>query len=296
MKAHGFTLIEIIATLLVVSILAGTILFFIEGPVKGFVQQNRRAQVVAAANAALDRMVGEIQGALPNSVRVANPGGTPGSCADCRVLQLIPIVDAGRYRDGPSSNFPQQQYSLQFNQADTQWNIESPLNAVTLPSPASTADRLVIYNTGQPGADAYTQSPSASSGVITTQGDSVQIAPVTHGGVTENQVTLGSGFQFAYGSPQQRIYLVHQSTAWLCHPNAVAPDNGTLRRYASPIQAAVPATTSLGDPAVSGVTQCSFQYQPGTATRSGLATIEITLTQGRNTVHLVRQVHVNNVP
>lgn len=283
MRTRGFTLIEIIATLLVVAILAGTILFFIQGPVKGFVEQSRRQQVVAAASAALDRMVEDVRGALPNSVRVASGG---------RDLQIIPIVDAGRYRAGPSSNYPTPDERLQFNKADGQWNIESPLAQITLPY-SSTSDRLVIYNTGQPGADAY-----ANADVITPAAATIAIAAVNAAqAYAESHVTLGSGgFRFAYRSPQQRVYLVHESVSWLCNPDGTTPANGTLHRYVSPIQASQPTNPALGDPALTGVAACSFQYQPGTATRAGLVTLELTLTQGKNSVHLVRQVHIDNVP
>lgn len=284
-RSGGFTFIEIIATLVVVAILAGTVLFFIRGPVTGFVQQNRREQLVAAASAALDRMAGDIRGALPNSVRVTNGNHD---------LQIIPVVDAGRYRAGPGPNYPGRDDRLQFNQADAKFNIESPLES--LPGyPASdfttSTDRLVVYNTGQPGADAY-----ENANVISPRGDLITISQVN--GSTahlENHVVLGSSFQFQYQSPQQRIYLVHRSISWLCDP-AAGPARGTLRRYVSDISATQPTSGTLGDLAVTGVTACSFSYQSGTATRAGVVTLALTLASGKNSVHLEQQVHVDNVP
>ena len=284
-RTRGFTLIEIIATLVVVAILAGTVLFFIRGPVTGFVQQNRREQLVAAASTALERMAGDIRGALPNSVRVTNGNHD---------LQIIPVVDAGRYRAGPSPNYPGRDERLQFNQADAKFNIESPLES--LPGyPASDfttgTDRLVVYNTGQPGANAY-----ENTNVISPKGDSITISQVDGSTAhVENHVVLGSAFRFQYQSPQQRIYLVRRSVSWLCSP-ATDPTRGTLRRYVSDITATQPTSGTLGDLAVAGVTACSFSYQSGTATRAGVVTLALTLASGKNSIHLEQQVHVDNVP
>jgi len=278
---RGFTLIEIIVTLLVVAVLAGAVLFFIQGPVKGFVQQNRREAVVAAASAALNRMAEDIRGALPNSVRTVNGN---------RDLEIIPIVDAGRYRAGPGPNYPSQDDRLQFNQADDQFNIESPLDR--LPGYPGTdyttsTDRLVVYNTGQPGADAY-----SGSNVITPAGDSITISQVKRNqAYVENHVTLGSAYQFKYQSPQQSIYLVHGTTWWLCDTG-----QGTLRRYTSSAINTTNPGSGAGDLAVDGVKACKFQYQQATATRAGLVTLELTISQGKNEVHLEQQVHVDNVP
>lgn len=284
-SAGGFTLIEIITTLLVVAILAGTVLFFIRGPVTGFVQQNRREALVAAASAALNRMAGDIRGALPNSIRVTNGNHD---------LQIIPIVDGGRYRSGPSSNYPGKNDRLQFNKADANFNIESPLESIPgYPTSnfTTSTDRLVIYNTGQPGANAYD-----NANVISPRGDSITISQVNGSTAhVENHVVLASAFQFQYQSPQQRVYLVRRSVSWLCSP-AANPASGTLRRYVSDISATQPTSATLGDLAVEGVTACSFSYQAGTATRAGLATLALTLNNGKNTIHLEQQVHVDNVP
>jgi len=278
---RGFTLIEIVVTLLVVAVLAGAVLFFVQGPVKGFVEQNRREAVVSAASAALNRMTEDIRGALPNSVITA--GGN-------QKLAIIPIVDAGRYRAGPSPNYPSQDDRLQFNQADAQFNIESPLDQ--LPGYPGTnfttsTDRLVVYNTGQPGANAY-----SGNNVITPAGTNITISQVNGSqAYVENHVTLDSPYQFKYQSPAQRIYLVHGTVWWLCDPS-----QGTLRRYTSAtVDSSAPAPNA-GDLAVDGVTACSFRYRQATATRAGLVSLELTISQGKNEVHLEQQVHVDNVP
>ena len=45
------------------------------------------------------------------------------------------------------------------------------------------------------------------------------------------------------------------------------------------------------------IASCLFAYDPGSATRSGLVTLEITLTDAMGeSVQLMQQVHVDNVP
>jgi MSHA biogenesis protein MshO len=46
----------------------------------------------------------------------------------------------------------------------------------------------------------------------------------------------------------------------------------------------------------SNVTQCAFTYLPGVTERSGLVTIQLTISQGGEAVSLYQEVHVNNAP
>mgnify|MGYP006158225379 CR=1 FL=1 len=44
------------------------------------------------------------------------------------------------------------------------------------------------------------------------------------------------------------------------------------------------------------VSGCSFAYTPGTAQRAGLVSLQIVVSAQGETVSLVSQVHVDNVP
>ncbi len=271
----GFTLIEVVLTLVVVAILGGTVMLFLSGPVRGYMQTRRRAALVAAAGTALAQMARDIHAALPNSIRTTQAGGV-------EALELIHVLAGGRYRAGPGGAYTAGGDILQFNRPDADFNIEGHLGLPGYPYTSST-DRLVIYNVGVPGADAY-----ANANVITPAGDTLTI---TEPG-SEDHVHLATAFQFAYRSPGQRIYLVDTPVSWLCDPTA-----GTLRRYSGyPIGSVQPVDPSRGNLAAARVSACGFQYQPGTASRAGLVTLSLTLTDRGESVRLLQQVHVLNVP
>ena len=284
----GFSLVELIIVIVISGILATGLSNFIVQPIQGYTDLARRATLVNAADNALRRMARDVHSALPNSIRVS--GGN--------VLEMINVVDGGRYRDDPPPGNPNK--ILEFNTADTQFNLLGQFNGITRPF-TSTNQRLVIYNVGVPGASAY----DAASTVITPSGTSFSIAADSSfpASGAEDHVTLSSGFQFGYPSPTQRIYLVDTPISYLC-------SGGNLYRYTGyPIPTAGQLTT---DAALTGVgatralvanqvNTCNFTYAPGTSQRAGLLTLALKLTQtlpdgSTEDVQLLHQVHVDNTP
>ena len=66
--SRGFTLMEMIIAMVITGILAAVVAVFIAGPVKGYVNTGRRAELTDMADLALKRMALEIRTAVPNSV------------------------------------------------------------------------------------------------------------------------------------------------------------------------------------------------------------------------------------
>jgi len=66
---QGFTLVELVITIVISTIVVSFVSLFISGPVMGFADQTRRARLVDAADAALRRIGRDVRRALPNSVR-----------------------------------------------------------------------------------------------------------------------------------------------------------------------------------------------------------------------------------
>jgi MSHA biogenesis protein MshO len=123
---------------------------------------------------------------------------------------------------------------------------------------------LVIYNLGTAGSNLY-EGSGAARPVIT---------PTMTISINAGNVTLGSPFQFGWESPEQRVYLSDGQVSYACA-------GGQLTRN--------------GVTVTSGAT-CNFSYSAGTATRSALATLNLTLSRDGETVTLLRQVHVENLP
>jgi MSHA biogenesis protein MshO len=280
---RGFTLIELVITLVISTIVVSFVSLFISGPVRGFADQSRRARLVDAADSALDRIGRDVRRALPNSVRTTASGAVT-------ALELLSTVDGARYRAQPPGTADQ---ILDFAASDGAWNVLGPFTQVAKPF-SSTSHYLAIYNVGVPGADAY-----ALTDVMTPPGRTITIA--ADGATGEDRVTVTPGFHFAYASPTQRVFLVDGAVSYLCDTVS-----GTLTRYRGyAIDASQANRDSHGELVGAGATAslmadqiagCSFLYTPGTAERAGLVTLEITVRAQGETVSLLSQAHVDNVP
>jgi MSHA biogenesis protein MshO len=282
-RHSGFTLIELMVTLVVSAIVVSFVSMFISGPVRGFMDQARRARLVDAADSALQRIGRDVRRALPNSVRTTSAGGVV-------ALEVLSTVDGGRYRAQPPGTAAQ---VLDFAAADGSFNVLGPFTQVTKPF-TSTSYYLAIYNVGVPGADAY-----ELANVITPAATQIDIA--VDGATGEDRVTLSPAFRFAYGSPSQRVFLVDGPVTYLCSTVA-----GTLTRYQgysiATSQAARDSNAELLAAGASAsliadqLTGCTFTYTPGSAERGGLLVLQFTISSQGESVSLLSQVHVDNVP
>jgi MSHA biogenesis protein MshO len=282
--ARGFTLIELVITIAVGSVVVAFMALFIVTPMTTYTAQTRRAALVDAADSALRFMGRDLRGALPNSVRVSASGSVT-------ALELLATADGARYQDsGPLSN---PALALDLTAADGAFATTVPFTQLSLPW-TSSAYFLSIYNVGVPGADAYQM---ANPNVITPAGTTITISA----GATANQdlVTLSPPFQFAFGSPGQRVFLVSGPVTYLCDTAAA-----TLTRYSSyTIASAQPASAAALNAAgasaalvASNVAGCQFVLNAGTAQRNALATLTLQIAQSGESVQLLHQVQVVNAP
>jgi MSHA biogenesis protein MshO len=276
------TLIELVVTIAVGSVVVAFMALFIVMPMLSYASQTRRATLVDSADSALRYIARDVRSALPNSVRVTTSGSVT-------ALELLATIDGARYQaNGPLGN---PALSLDFTAADAAFATTVPFTQLSLPWTSSSA-YLVIYNVGIPGASAYQM-----ANVITPAGTTITIAA----GASANQdlVTLSPAFQFKYGSPGNRVYLVSGPVSYLCDTAA-----GTLTRYSGysisgtqPVSAATLAAAGATSGVVAaGVASCSFTFNAGTAQRNALATLELQLSNAGESVQLLHEVQVVNEP
>jgi len=287
LSQQGVTLIELVVVITLCGICAIFMTMFMVTPVDSYVAQAQRAGLVDAADSALRLLARDLRSALPNSVRVTTNGSVS-------AIELLATVDGARYNDDGALANPA--LWLDFTAPDAAFSTTVPFSQITLPYTSSTAF-LSIYNVGVTGADAY-----AGANVITPAGTTITITA----GATPNAqlVSLSPAFQFSWGSPNKRVFLVSGPVSYLCDTSA-----GTLTRYSGyrvsatqPTSAAalVSAGASAGlvsSSIGSNANACLFAYAPGTAAqRSGMATLSLQLTSGSQNVELVEQVHLVNAP
>jgi MSHA biogenesis protein MshO len=281
-RSGGMTLIELVIVIVLSAIVVSFMTRLIVIPIDAFTAQKQRAQLGDAADGALRLIARDLRSALPNSVRTQVNGNVT-------ALEMLATVDGARYQDnGPLSNTA---LSLDFTAPDAAFSTTVPFSQITLPYSSSNS-YLAIYNVGVPGANAY-----ALANVMTPTGTTITITA----GVTSNAqlVTLNPAFQFSFGSPAKRVYLVSGPISYLCNTSS-----GLLTRYSGyAISAAQPATAAalIAAGASSGLvatnaTGCQFTYASGTSQRVGMATLVLQLASNGQVIQLLEQTHLVNAP
>jgi MSHA biogenesis protein MshO len=291
-RRAGFTLVELVAVITLSAILGLVVWRNLSLPIRAFADGARRAELVATGRLAMMRMSREIRLALPNSVRVAGSN---------QALEFLRTSASGRYRaeanPADASTDP-----LNLNAATDTFQM---LGAWTLPASvrsgaglgsclAGTSDCLAIYNTGNPGT---CSAQTAGTRTNAWCGDNLAgITSVNAGTGTIGVSRASAGTVWPTGSPQQRFFVVDSAVSFVCA-------GGELRRYGgyaiSSTQPVPPSVT--GRLLADHVSSCSFSYDAGSASRSGLVVLQITVSDttpdgSTEQVALLEQIHVPNSP
>ena len=286
---RGFTLTELIITMVIIGVMATMTVGFITRPMQGYMDLSRRAELVDAAEMALRQVARDVRRALPNSVRVDYGGN--GTCdGGDAAMEMLNTVDAAMYRAYPPPGSPDER--LTFDAADTSFNTYDHFRNIE--KPFSATDHFLAINTLD-NSEVY----QANSAVRTPAGTQIDIT--LDGG--EDRVTMSPGFDFdAFVNDEppevndsiqgRRVYLVDGPVQYRC-------EGGTLWRYSGYGLSATQSEPDVGGSKVADHVDCTstrFCYEPGSAQRGALATLEIHLSDQGETVTLLHQVHVVNVP
>ncbi len=286
----GFTLIELIIVIIISGVLSIVVMQFITAPIDVYVDQSRRARLVDQAQALTQRLAQDVRLAVPNSIRV----GCGGSC-----VELMRAVTGGRYRQLP----PGDPLSFIPGDADSTFEVLGSLNHTatvgTSADPTAcaggTASCVVVYNTGFSGTDLW-RGDNRATLVSVNPGPPVTLE-------FDNSQFASGQTAFPAESPGQRFYLTDTAVSYVCDPV-----QGTVRRYwgYSPRQDQTDADThaellALPNPAEhalasNNVAGCQFQYAPGTPTRNAVLSMRLSIAEAGESVTLMEQVSVSNLP
>lgn len=279
-RVSGFTLVEMILVIVITGIIAAIGAVFIAKPVQGYLDTARRVGLSDVADIALKRMGLDIRTAVPNTVRLRTNSATaatgcsaPASNTTC-YLEFIPARTGGRYCADTDSGCTD---TLSFG-SSTKFDVLGPVHN------ASTTESIVIYNTGQAGLDAYNGGNRRA---------------IAEGSETSTRaIKLAS--TLTYASPANRFQIVPSTgpVTFACE-NVTTGTNGggTLKRYTGYGYNSTQASTGLGSGAMlaDNVSDCLMTYNTVSA-RNGIVSILLTVTREGESVTLLHQIHVDNMP
>jgi len=271
-KARAFTLIELVMVIVILGVLSTVLVNLLREPLTAYVDIQRRAELVGKAETALQRMTREIRLALPNSIRATTTS-----------IEFLRTIDGGRYR-GKGTN------RLKFNKQSDQFEFLGPLNDCaaigtgaggqsTCMAANSVIDCMVVFNTGQAGANAYA-------------GNNIATITASNCGASTLDFDLTPVLRFPYQSARQRFYIVDTPVSFICA-------SGNITRYSDyQILTSTVPTSGTANLLIDNLTACDISYDPGNSTRAALATISLTITEPESgeSVSLLQQAHVDNQP
>lgn len=265
----GFTLIEMILVIVLLGIISAVLAPVITSNVTAYHDTRTRSDLVARGRVALERLTREIHLAIPNSLRLVS--GTTNT------IEFVTISTGGRYVDRDDTLITAgscptaRRFRIGFSLS--QLCLLHP-NAAGNP-PFAANDILVIGNT--------------SPGSLENGNTRVQITAVTQ--ATPIWTASFNNFTFNDASPGKHYSIVDSS-------HEVGLVNGSLRwRRSTGIQAAeyddgidVSGADAL---LIDNVGSIQFRYD---AAADGILKVELTLTDGDESVELFEEIYVRNTP
>lgn len=279
MKAFsGFTLVEMVTVLLLLSILMVGTVRYITSTADGYALSVRSSDLAAHGRLAVERLQRELRNALPGSVRT--------DVAQC--IEFLPVVGASQYLDVPDADganaaldFPE----MGGGPAAAQFSVLTP--QVDVSSAAYVAVYPVATN------QVYSLSTSASLNAfssIAANGTSTRIS----------DVAMADSHRFPHGSPARRVFFTGSPVSWCVLTAAFGASAGQLRRYTGYGFNVVQAQPALASSEVisEGIdtTNPVFTYHPGAPERSAIVQVTLQIARADQIMTLSHEVQIRNAP
>lgn len=258
----GFTLIELVVTIVIIGVLGVGISSFIGQTTKGMIDTAERSQIATIAWITSEKISRSLRHALPNSIRTSS---------DNACIEYIPIFSGTDYLTVPTLASSDQFEVAPFSNMAVGFNF------------AAQSLRVAVY-------------PSSSTGLYSPGNNTVlssEIAQLSAGTtLNANTLRLSAAHQFPSDSPSKRLF-VTQEPVMYCF------ESGLLYRYSEYGFNGTFTTSGLSNQTViaSRLNQGVFTYSPGTLQRNAVITIDFNVLGDDGLVQAVDQeVQIRNVP
>jgi MSHA biogenesis protein MshO len=270
--SRGFTMIELVVSIVIASIVVGFVAMMIGTPVQAYLATSRRAELSDGAESAMRAIDDDVRRALPNSLRIRSIG-------NLRILEVIRVTTSVSYREAWLERTP-----MQFGTPVNQFSV--------LETPVFAGPHYVVIDNRRTG----TRSAYSLTNVITASATNVDTVAAPGG----TDIRIAPGFRFTSyldRSANQRAYIVPRLGVirYECDLGA-----GVLRRYDQlPIVNSIQVLAAASTTIASDISACTFQERGGNAQHGGIAIVEITVSRvasgaGTERLRMVRQIRVEN--
>lgn len=267
-RAAGFTLIEMIISIVLIGVLALASAPLLRLPLSAWIDATRRSDLTQALDSVQSKLADDLQRALPNSVRRTQlPGGRV-------LLEYLEVRAWGRHRAAGSGGAQVCPAAcngdvLEATCNDTCFTSLGPLAG---DAPVPGADWVVVNPLSPIGAagNPYFGGNVAVAGGIKSRLNAIAAAP------DGNRLDIAA-HAFAAHSASRRFYVVATPVTWDCNPAT-----GLLtRRWGYPVTAAQPvafAAATPSAPLATGVAACNLRVQAaGSLGRGGVVQMTLRL-------------------
>ena len=266
----GFTLIELIIVIVVLSILAVGSMSFIGFSARGYVDTALRSKLSSSSAIVNERITQLLRNALPGSLRTTS---------DQKCIEYIPIIGSTNYTQAPIVG---------------EGLSQTQVLAVPIDGLLQSEGFLAIFPIAAEINDLYsqTQNPGVISTVQATVSGQISGADIfTFNG--------GATFQFQQHSPTRRLFIVSQ-------PESICQDEarifwyrnygfvGDIANLSTNLPTALPdrrilAAEVIEDSVIFSITEASLR-------RNALVAMELQLSQDGNQMIVTQEIQIRNVP
>ena len=281
-KTKGFSLVELVAVILILGVLGSATFQYIEFGSEIYINANLRQQKLSESRFLIERISREVKGAVPNSVRIAEDDDTTPTIV---CIEFVPIKSSGAYRTDADAELTPISPNAANDAIDVvSWNDNG----------YDSGDRMYIYATDN--SEIY----GTSDRMQPITGATADAADLTG---SQYQISFDSNVQFAEESPINRYYTADNSVAFCLHQNVTTGLNDMYRYeffdFASTQN--IPLT-STGVLMAEGLTndlssEPPFEYESATLTQNSVVNLylEFEADESENMFYNY-EIHIPNVP
>ena len=272
-RQAGFTLVELVAVIVLLGIVAASSTQFILQAVGIYRDSTRRDNLTQTGRFAVERITRELRNALPGSIRVRVAADNSVQC-----VEFVPVVAATAYLNNIAGTAISSLDVVDFSQ---------PV------SPSYSDDQVVIFPLQ--GASFYAGGSQYRTGLASVSAAS--------GGV--RTLTFDSAHRFNNDSPQRRLYIVDQPVSFCASDNSLTRHQGNGGSYTYSATQPLPPSNGvllaqyirLQDDSSSPLDV--FFYQNGTPYRNAVVTMDLRFSDAQaadESVSFNQQVVLRNTP